>query len=272
VNALRLGWARGRIELRQSLTNPADLFNHCFWPALMLVTLYFLRHRTFGGASVPLGALVMPSILGMNASMAMVTMSQQLTADREDGTLLRARATPGGVRAYLVGKVLAVALGLLVDLAIFLGPALLIIPPARTPDAVTVAWVLALGLLATLPIGAVLGALFPSVRGQGLLTLPVLAVIGISGVFYPITVLPGWVQGIAQAFPVYWLGLGMRSALLPADAVAVEIGGSWRALETAAVLAVWALAGLALAPLVLRERLALHHRPQPGGGGRGQRR
>ena len=57
---------------------------------------------------------------------------------------------------------------------------------------------------------------------------------------------------MGQAFPVYWLGLGMRSALLPDAAAAVEIGGSWRPLATAAVLGAWAVAGLVLAPVVLR--------------------
>ena len=45
--------------------------------------------------------------------------------------------------------------------------------------------------------------------------LPMMGLIAISGIFYPITALPGWLQWIAQVFPVYWLGLGMRSALLP---------------------------------------------------------
>ncbi|MGH3390029.1 MAG: ABC transporter permease, partial [Actinomadura sp.] len=50
----------------------------------------------------------------------------------------------------------------------------------------------------------------------------------------------------------YWLGLGLRSALLPDALSAVEIGGSWRHLETAGVLGAWAAFGLALAPVVLR--------------------
>jgi NAD(P)-dependent dehydrogenase (short-subunit alcohol dehydrogenase family) len=86
TTALRAGWSRGLIELRQSLTNGGDLFNHFFWPVLMLVTLFFMRDVTFGQSGFMLGTLVLPSILGMNAAMAMVTMSQLLTADREDGT------------------------------------------------------------------------------------------------------------------------------------------------------------------------------------------
>jgi ABC-2 type transport system permease protein len=82
--------------------------------------------------------------------------------------------------------------------------------------------------------------------------LPSLGLAAISGIFYPISSLPQWAQGIAQVFPMYWMGLGMRSALLPGSAVVVEIGQSWRHLETLGVLAVWAVIGLALAPIVLR--------------------
>ncbi|RZQ63294.1 ABC transporter permease [Amycolatopsis suaedae] len=255
MNAMRLGWSRGLIELRQSLTNTGDLVNHFFWPVLMLVTLFFLRDVSFGGTTFSLGALALPSILGLNASMSLMTMSQQLTADREDGTLLRAKATPNGMRAYLVGRIVAVSGGLLVDLAIFLIPALLLVPGLAVGSAtawLTLAWVLAIDLVATLPIGAVLGSLFTSARSQGLLTLPVLAVIAISGIFYPITALPEWLQWIAQVFPVYWMGLGMRSALLPDAAVAIEIGESWRHLDTVGVLGAWTVAGLILAPIVLR--------------------
>jgi ABC-2 type transport system permease protein len=112
--------------------------------------------------------------------------------------------------------------------------------------------VLLLGLVATQSIGAALGALVSSPRGAGYLSLPVIGLVAISGIFYPITALPGWLQGIAQAFPMYWLGLGMRSALLPDAAASVELGGSWRHLETIAVLGTWAVLGLVMAPIVLR--------------------
>jgi ABC-2 type transport system permease protein len=44
----------------------------------------------------------------------------------------------------------------------------------------------------------------------------------------------------------------MRSAFLPEAAAALEIGGSWRTLETVLVLGAWAVVGLAVAPAVLR--------------------
>jgi ABC-2 type transport system permease protein len=253
--AVRTGWRRGLIELRQSFTNGPELFSHFLWPVLMLVALFFLRDRDFGSTGFPLGALALPSILGMNAAMGMVSMSQQLTADREDGTLLRAKATPNGMAGFLTGKVVSVAGGLLADLAILLILGLLIVDGLALDSAsgwLTLVWILLLGLVATLPIGAVLGSVFTSARSQGLIQLPVLGLIAISGIFYPITALPDWLEWIGQLSPIYWMGLGMRSALLPDSAVVVEIGASWRQLETAAVLGVWAVIGLAVAPVVLR--------------------
>ncbi|MFB8352782.1 ABC transporter permease [Streptomyces niveus] len=251
----RIGWSRGLIELRHSFTNGGELLSHLLWPTLMLTVMYFLRDSALGSGGLMLGTLALPSILGMNVAMGMVAMSQTLTAEREDGTLLRAKATPDGMPAYLIGKVVTVGGGLLADLAILLIPGLLIVDGLAAGDAgswLTVAWVLLLGMAATLPIGAILGSVFAGARAQGLIQLPVLGLIAISGIFYPLTSLPEWVQWIGQTTPIYWLGLGMRAALLPDSAAAVEIAGSWRQWETAGVLGLWAVLGLALAPVVLR--------------------
>lgn len=251
--AVRAGFARGLIELRQSFTG-VELFGQLFWPVVTLVAIFFLRDRSFGASGLNLGTLMLPGVLGMFIALGMLLVIQQLTADREDGTLLRAKATPKGIRGYLIGKLVTVSGTILAYLTILLIPGLLIVDGLDIGSIrswLTLAWVLLLGLVATQSIGAMLGSLISSPRGAGYISIPVMALIGISGIFYPITALPQWLQSIAQAFPIYWLGLGMRSALLPAAAAGVEIGASWRHGETAAVLGAWAVAGLILAPIVL---------------------
>jgi ABC-2 type transport system permease protein len=249
---VRAGFTRGLIELRQSFTG-AMLISQLFWPAVTLIAIFFLRERRVGAGRFSLGSFILPGVLGMFVALGMFLMIQYLAADREDGTLLRAKATPNGIRGYLIGKIVTVSGTILAYLAIILVPGLLIVGGLDISSVhawLTLTVVLILGFMATLPIGAILGSLISSPRSAGYLSMPILALIAISGIFYPITALPGWLQGIAQIFPIYWLGLGMRSAFLPA-AAGVEIGGSWRPVETALVLGAWAVAGLILAPIIL---------------------
>ncbi|WUI00533.1 ABC transporter permease [Spirillospora sp. NBC_00431] len=253
TTTIRVGFARGLIELRQAFSG-SDLIAQIFWPAATLAAVFFLRDREFQDSGFKLGTLILPSVLGMFIVFGMLLVTQYLTAEREDGTLLRAKATPHGIQAYYVGKLVATSGTILVYLAILLVPGLFIVDGTRLATAgawLTMAWVLALGLVATQSIGAVLGSLISSPRGAGLAVLPVMGLISISGIFYPITALPGWLRWVAEVFPVYWLGLGMRSALLPDGMADVEIGHSWRHLETFGVLGAWALAGLVLAPVLL---------------------
>jgi ABC-2 type transport system permease protein len=104
-----------------------------------------------------------------------------------------------------------------------------------------------------MPIGMAIGALVPSTQKVGTWgMLPVMVLTGISGIFFPIQALWSWVQVVAQVFPMYWIGLGMRSAFLPDSAKALEVGGSWRPMQTALVLGAWAVVGALVVPGVLR--------------------
>jgi ABC-2 type transport system permease protein len=252
----RLGLSRGWREFRQSLASPQDLFWYVFLAGAFVVVLLFQRHSAVKGTDVSLAFSVLPGILGLMVALGgLQGAAGALAVEREDGPLLRAKAIPGGIVGYLTGRIVSVSLGALLGLVLTLVPALFLLPElARTGPAgwLTFAWVVVLGLLATLPYGAIAGSLAKSPQSVlALVMLPVMAVTAISGIFYPSYALPGWVQGIAQVFPIYWLGLGMRSAFLPDAAVTAEIGDSWRHLETLAVLGVWAVIGLGIAPLVL---------------------
>ncbi|MEV4151060.1 ABC transporter permease [Amycolatopsis sp. NPDC049691] len=255
--SLRSGLARGWIEFKQTWTNFDDLVGQVAFTLLLVGTVFFMRNATVPGTSISLGAVTVPGMLGAGVVFnGLSGAAGYLAIDREDGTLLRAKATPHGMLGYLVGKTTAVSLGQLSGVLVTLVPCLVLYGSTLAPDGV---WsylhllgVLALGLVATLPIGAALGSLTSSPRSTGLIVLPVVGLGAISGIFYPITALPGWVQDIAQVFPMYWMGLGMRSALLPDSAVVVEIGRSWRPVPTLAVLLAWSVIGLTLAPVLLR--------------------
>ena len=254
--AVRTGLRRGWIEFRQTTTNVGEMIGWLWLPITALIVMYAVGDNTLPGTDFTVGSQAIPGILGMSLVFTgLMGLAMALTMDREDGTLLRAKATPNGMLGYLIGKVTSRA-GLTISVLVgVLIPAAFLFDGLRLGSAS--AWaaligVLVLGLLATLPIGAVLGAVFTNAQSLGFITMLIMGLAGISGVFYPITALPEWLQWIAQVFPVYWLGLGMRWALLP-DALSVaEIGGSWRHLETLGVLGAWAVFGFVVAPVVLR--------------------
>ncbi|WP_194829457.1 ABC transporter permease [Nocardia sp. XZ_19_231] len=258
--AVRGGLAAMWIELRQLYTNGTSLMAQFLTPTLFLIAIFFLRDRAYQDTGLSLGELAVPGLLGsIIAFNGLYGIAEVLALDREDGTLLRAKTIPNGILGYFIGKVGTTAGAVLVQLVVVLTLGAVIVGGLSMPGgaAITLTWVIVLGLLATLPIGAILGGLIVGARDIFLLTLPLMGLIAISGIWYPVTALPGWIQSLAQLFPMYWLGLGMRSALLPAEAAAIEIDGSWRHLETAAVLGVWSIVGLLLAPIVLR-RAARH--------------
>ncbi|TGN65924.1 ABC transporter permease [Nocardioides eburneiflavus] len=168
---------------------------------------------------------------------------------------MRAKAVPHGLVGYFAGQLVLHSASLLPQTVAVLVPSFLLFDGlmAHPSGWFTIAWVVVLGLLATLPIGMAVGALVPSVQKVGMWgMLPVMVLAGISGIFYPIQALWGWVQVVAQLFPMYWMGLGMRSAFLPDSYVGAEIADSWRTWETVAVLGAWAVLGALVAPALLR--------------------
>jgi len=255
-HSVRLGVQRGFLESRQSMTNREDLFNTFLFPVIFVVVMFFMRDSKLPGTEFSLGAATVPSVLGASIVFSgMLGMAGVLAVEREDGTLLRAKATPNGMVGYLVGKVVTTSIATVIGMLLVLIPSLFLfdgIAPGGLTSWLGLLWVLVLGLLATMPIGAIFGSLTSNARSIGLIMLPTLGIGAISGIFYPITALPEWLQYVGQVFPMYWLGLGMRSALLPDSTVVIEIGQSWRPWETLGVLSVWAVIGLTLAPVVLR--------------------
>jgi ABC-2 type transport system permease protein len=255
LGTFRAGVARGGIELRQTLTTTSDVMSYLFPALLLLGAIFFMRDAHVPGTNFSLGTQTLPSSFGMSLAFGgLMTVAQLLITDREDGTLLRAKATPNGMLGYLVGKVVLVGGMLLISFLIQLIPGLFLVRGLHVAPTgwLTLLWLVPLGFVATMPIGAVLGSLFESPRNMALIILPIIGLVAISGVFYPITAEPGWLQAVGQGFPIYWLGLGMRSVFLPASLAAVELDHSWRHWEVLGMLALWSALGLSLAPAFLR--------------------
>jgi ABC-2 type transport system permease protein len=255
LDAVKLGLARGGIEIRQTLTYWPDLLQALFFSGLSIGVLFLMRGHHVPGTTFSLGSLTLPGVIGMNIAVGGISaVAALLVVDREDGTLLRAKATPSGMTAYVIGKITLTAATVLIGLVLtmVLGLLAFLGLDVTAVGWLTLAWVAVLGLLATIPLGILLGSLIPDPRFVAVIVFPFAGLAAISGIFYPITHLPGWLQAIGQVFPIYWLGLGMRAALLPGYLRSVELDGSWRLGYVLLALCGWAALGLLAAPPVLR--------------------
>lgn len=252
----RIGARRGWIEVRQQMKSWTAIASAVLPSVVLLVVMVFMNGSTIGNTGFALGAATLPSSLGMSLAFGgIMALAQELAVEREDGTLLRAKATPNGMQAYLISKIISVSLGSVLGMLLLLIPGMFLFDGLAIGSIgswVTLVLVVVIGLFAAMPIGAMIGSFFKNPRNASVMMLPMMGLIGISGIFYPLSEAPALLQGIAQVFPIYWLGLGMRSALLPDNLSVVEIGGSWRPVETLLVLVAWAVAGMIVAPIVLR--------------------
>ena len=241
--AVLAGLSRGWIETRQQFTETATVIGHLIPPVVYVAVLLSMRGKTVPGTDFALAAMVLPGVLGF--SIAFGGLSGPATAiatEREDGTLLRAKAVPHGMLGYLVGKIVTFALTTLVGLIAILVPGLLVTGDLNL-DArawLLLALIFVVGMVSTVPIGACTrlprevdcaepaGA--PRVRA---------ARHSVRHLHADHRACRRGLQWVGQAFPIYWVGLGARSAMLPAEMAVVEIGDSWRTVEMFAVLGVW---------------------------------
>src|SRR5690606_1880584 len=256
AHASRIGLQRGWTEFKLSLRAPEDMTFYVVWGLGILIYLFVNRVYAVGGTSLSVAVLALPGVVAaMVVFGAVVGPAFTLVLEREDGTLLRAKSAPFGLDAYVAGQVLFQFLGVLPMLI------LLLVPPAFFLEGLApqgaVGWVVAvvlvvLGTLAMLPLGFVVGSLArKAVHVSTGAMMPIMGLAAISGIFSPITVLWGWVQVVAQVFPMYWLGHALRWVFLPEEAAALELGGRWNLLGALAVIALWGAVGLALTPRIL---------------------
>ncbi|GGU62933.1 transport permease protein [Streptomyces albospinus] len=256
LRSWRAGLRRGGIEVRHLLRNRKEFVSYLSNVVVALMVASFI-HDDLPGTHIPAAHL---TIAGFAAyllfQVGLINLPQILVTERDEGTLLRLRATPGGIPAYLVAKSVLIVVMAVGIITVLLGAAALLVngPLPHSPGGwLTLIWVIALGLLAVVPLGAAIGAVLPNAReALAMIMLPAMALLVTSGAMFPIGRLPVVVQDVASFFPLRWMAQGVRSALLPDAARAVELSGSWQLPTVALVLAGWAVAGFLLAVPLLR--------------------
>ena len=223
---------------------------------VVLVALWAVRDKDLGGGAVATSGYILTGFLAFGVvAAAVMGVAGDLQTEREDGTLLRAKAVPHGMTGHLLAKLVVTPVDALVPvLPAVVGTSLLLpgLLPGDVGSWLMLGLVFLLSVAAMMPWGAILGSAFRSMMGLAWAMIAIYAMAAVSGVFYPVTALPTWLQWLAQATPLYWIGLAVRAVVLPGAAAAVEIGGEWRTGLTLVVLLAWAVVGLLVAPVLLR--------------------
>ncbi|MFC3985822.1 ABC transporter permease [Streptosporangium jomthongense] len=255
---LGLGIRRGLIEQGTLLRDRKEVTGQLAGGVgvFLLLTLWIGGNPAGGGVDMATFMAVGFTAF-MVFSTGVTTLPMLIAADWEEGALLRLRALPRGIPVYVTGRAVSVLCQILTQATLMLLAGVLVagVRPPATPQAwLTFGWALVLGALSVVPVGAALGAMLSNPKSAALvLGLPSMLLMLISGVMLPLRMLPEVVGRVAQAFPLYWQGHALRAAFLPPGAAAAELGGAWQLGTAATVMGLWAIAGMVLAPWLLRK-------------------
>jgi ABC-2 type transport system permease protein len=143
--------------------------------------------------------------------------SETITWERWEGTIEYTFMAPISRLTHLFGSTLfAIFYGIL-HTAVILGVVSLFfdvsLAQANFIGAVSLMIVGSISFVGMGILAAVLPLLFPE-RGSQMTNVIKALILLISGVYFPISVLPGWIQTIARVSPAYYVLDGMRQALL----------------------------------------------------------
>lgn len=250
----RAALLQARAELRISFLTPAFLAQ-LIGPVLLVGILWFvMRDSTLPARGIGPGAFALVGALGAFGSLGAFELLSEMYTERTDGTLLRLRMVPGGTRSWMLGKTVSCGVVTLFAVLVSLVGGALVFPDLLPESPLRVLGLLAavvVAYLVFLPFGAILGTLLRTAWGLMLAMLGFYAFFGASGTVFSPLVYPEPVQWLVAVTPFYWSAHVARWALLPADAGAAELTGTFQPLLGLGVLLVWAVVGYLLAPRVL---------------------
>ena len=238
------------------IREPMAFIMGLFYPLFMLI----LFNAVFSGemsGGITMGEYMLPAMITMAVLMNCTQiLAISVAAERENGELKRLAVLPVPAWAYVAAKCLAnVAVSVLniVVLIISGSLALGLSLPAAAGSWGLAALTLVLTVGVCTALGLAIGRSCPSSRAaSGILTPIIIILPFVSGLFLPLSQLPGWMVHGFSVLPVRWSAELMREAFLPATAAAVEPTGGWETGKGLAVVAAWLVGGVVAAVVVSR--------------------
>jgi ABC-2 type transport system permease protein len=247
VTGLRLVAHQTRYDLLAFTRNSEARFFTVVLPLIFLVifaTVFGNDNVEVGGHLIKQSTYYVPNLMALAIiSAALQNLVINVVAQREAGILKRRRATPVPAWVLIGGRALTSVVIAYANFAV-------LAVVGRVGYGVEVPGRALPAMLVTVAVGAVafacLGFAFASLvrsedAAQPALQATVLPLYFISGVFFPEDTVPGWLLGIADAFPIRHLAKALLEAYDPAT------NGAGFALGHLAIVGAWGAFGLLVA-------------------------
>jgi ABC-2 type transport system permease protein len=230
-------WRQYRLERKMFWRNPSAAFFNFLLPLLFLA----LFGAIFSDQEADLQVIV-PGIAGMAVmSTTFSALAMTLTYLRESGVLKRIHGTPLPTSAYLAGIAGNAVTNTALQVGLITAAGSLVFGLDWPKDWAALVVFVALGVVCFASLGVALSHAIPNFdSAPAYVNAVFLPVIFISGVFYDVDNVPGFLRAIAEVLPLKHLIDGLEGAMVNGAGVVAND-------SALLVLAVWALAGIVLA-------------------------
>lgn len=208
-----------RCEVLRYLRNPGFLLPIILFPNVFFVMFGIVLNHGNGEAgrymlaSYSTFGVMAPGLFGFGVSLAL---------ERDSGLLTLKRALPMPPGAYLLGKMLMAVLVALVVGALLLALALGVAHAPLAPSQMAALLVVdALGVLPFCALGLLVGTLLKGQGAPGLLNMIYLPMAFLSGLWFPLQMMPALLRQLAPVWPSYHLNA------LALSAMGFDTGARW---------------------------------------------
>ena len=195
-----------------------------------------IKAQTIQAESLNGASYFVPSILAMALMQLGVFAAVPLVALREKLVLKRLSATPLSRRTLVGGNVSVRLIIGAVQTAIIVGIGVTLLNVTIIGGPLAVAGLVVLGALTFIALGYVIASFAKTEEAaNGVTQLVQVPMMFLSGIFFPLEILPEWLRGVAILMPLTYLGDALRQVMvggIPFAPLPVDV----------AVLAIWMLA------------------------------
>lgn len=233
---------RGLLKIKH---NPEQLFDVTIQPILFTAMFAYIFGGAIGGSVQAYLPVLIPGILVQTVVLTSVVTGTQLREDMDKGVFDRFKSLPIARISALSGALIAdmVRYGLATVLTIVVGLIIGYRPEGGLVGVVVAGLVVVVCSFAISWIWALIGVTGKSASSvQGISMMIMFPLTFMSGAFAPVSTMPGWMQGINKANPVYYMVNSCRD-LMNGNVYSTDL--LWCLVGSAIVIAIFA-------PLALR--------------------